>query len=827
VQKRKEKSSQKEQLLSKRDRLELIGRVVIQGISVDDACRSFGISRPTFYKWKKRYDLAGSSKEEKLEAVADRRPRRKRRSRQRISREIEELIRVVVAEYPEWGKRKIHRSLLERGEKVGIHGVSNALKRLHLNTPKLRERYSRAIRKKIPLGKLLTAEDRKNLVERVVRGGLPVSVVCQDAGVSRNTIYKWLTRYRRAVAAGEDILEALSDRVRVVERWSTQASEDQEKQVLDAVFGNPSWGKYRLSRMVREQYGDAALGIHGVSNVLRRQQLNTAEKRLAWAATQLVTEPTAVSPVTSWLGRLKLAFQQFLPSRAPAPPPFAKAPVGARPPFFKQLQRYSPYFLFSLLLIFSLFQWGRFLGSATSTAQAFGWVFASLALSMGSVFFLYSLKYYFTLAVVLSFSRESDSTSEHSTSEESIRPPSEVTNSTPGVKAIPTPGVKVSGIRGWLARLFGISRVSTSEESIRPPSEVSGAVAGGLEPDLSQVKLERYPFISIHLPMYNEKRVAERILKACSSFDYSNYEIIVADDSTDKTTEIVQSFAEQWNEQHVRLKRSDLNSGMTRSDLSKPLIKVIHRDTRKGFKGGALKEALKHTDPRAEFVVVFDADFVPYPDTLELFLKYFQANAGTLDFRSRNTKNQTPNLKQYLNSNDKNSKKFDGYQWHVLNKSENWITRGVRTEYAGSYVIERSGEELYGGLKQISGSVYMIRRDLLDRFGWGTSITEDFQLTLKLYESGYKVVYTPYIQAPAECAGTLVRLIRQRMRWAEGHSFNIRKMFMRLMLGRWASHSRSGVAPAAHSGSDFTPGESLRRAQGKLATPGVVFRDYI
>jgi cellulose synthase/poly-beta-1,6-N-acetylglucosamine synthase-like glycosyltransferase len=122
-----------------------------------------------------------------------------------------------------------------------------------------------------------------------------------------------------------------------------------------------------------------------------------------------------------------------------------------------------------------------------------------------------------------------------------------------------------------------------------------------------------------------------------------------------------------------------------------------------------------------------------------------------------------------------------GYQWHVLNKSENWITRGVRTEYAGSYVIERSGAEVYQGLKHISGSVYMIRRDVLQSIGWGTSITEDWELTLKLYERGYKVVYSPYIQAPAEAAATIKRLIRQRMRWAEGHSFNVKQRFFSLL----------------------------------------------
>src|SRR5207249_2059074 len=58
-----------------------------------------------------------------------------------------------------------------------------------------------------------------------------------------------------------------------------------------------------------------------------------------------------------------------------------------------------------------------------------------------------------------------------------------------------------------------------------------------------------------------------------------------------------------------------------------------------------------------------------------------------------------------------------------------------------------------------------------------TSITEDWELTIRLYLAGYKVLYTPYIQAPAECVSTVRRLIKQRMRWAEGHTYNVRKYF--------------------------------------------------
>src|SRR5256886_10165980 len=59
------------------------------------------------------------------------------------------------------------------------------------------------------------------------------------------------------------------------------------------------------------------------------------------------------------------------------------------------------------------------------------------------------------------------------------------------------------------------------------------------------------------------------------------------------------------------------------------------------------------------------------------------------------------------------------YQWHVLNKSESWLTEAVRAEYAGSYMIERPFQDAIGSLKMIAGTAYMIRADVLRQVGWG------------------------------------------------------------------------------------------------------------
>src|SRR5438132_3121827 len=271
---------------------------------------------------------------------------------------------------------------------------------------------------------------------------------------------------------------------------------------------------------------------------------------------------------------------------------------------------------------------------------------------------------------------------------------------------------------------------------------------------LGEVRLpaERQPFVSVHVALYNEARVVDRLLEACTSFDYENYEVIVADDSTDETVDLLR----KWNEH--------------------PRVRVLHRDSRKGFKGGALQEALGRMNPRTEYVLIFDADFVPPADAIWHFLDYF----GRLAAKPKGTERHTPSTSGVPQNGDRLAA-VQGYQWHMLNASENWITKGVRAEFAGSYVLERTGQELFGAMKMISGSVYMIRADVLRKLGWSTSITEDWELTIRLYLAGYKVLYTPYIQAPAECVSTLRRLIKQRMRWAEGHTYNVKKYFFQVI----------------------------------------------
>jgi len=245
------------------------------------------------------------------------------------------------------------------------------------------------------------------------------------------------------------------------------------------------------------------------------------------------------------------------------------------------------------------------------------------------------------------------------------------------------------------------------------------------------------PMVCVQIASYNEARVIERLLEACTRLTYPNYEVILCDDSNDPE---VLRILERWRD--------------------RPPFKVLHRDTRAGYKGGALRNALTAMDPAVEYVMLLDADAIPFPDAIERFLpRFFRRTAdGGWERRARIAAVQS-------------------YQWHVLNKDEGFITSGVRAEYAGSYMVERVLEELTGALRMIAGTAYVIDAKVLKELGWGTSITEDWELTLRLYERGYKVGYTPYAEVPAECVSSFGKLVRQRMRWAEGHTHQVRRHF--------------------------------------------------
>src|SRR4030043_858218 len=677
-------------------------------ISISEAARKLNVSRKTIYIWIK--------------------------NRKNNKKSFEKYILRIVVASPKSGPKKISEELKKQGYKLSTRSVWLILKKLNLNTIVNRENYiqkyripKKAKNKDFPIHLRLNASARKQMIEEVLNGRKEKEVL-NEYRISRKSFAKWKKRYIKAQNEPINLIEALKDQHPEGSKHPRGVNEKIVRKVINVVISNPEYSSHKIASIL------GFIGNHGVQRILERNNLSYYELRQAYSQREKAKPEAIYARISNFV---KAVWQEFIPGFAPAPPP------GVQIKGFRFVSMIRPFVIASFVTSFislGLFYWIRMLTSAGTTSNLLGLVFASIAFLMGSLFFLYSFKYYLTLAIVLSFSQQEASLSINGNG-----------NGKNGKK---------KGLISWILGMTGGNGNGNGNGKNH-----TGPV--GLEPNLEHVKLDRYPYFSIHIPFYNEKNVVERAIAASTNFDYKGgYEVILCDDSTDETTQIIRNYQKRYLAKGEDLREVNGNGWtLTAVEVSPGVIlKHLHRTSRSGFKGGALKLALKLVNPKTEFISVFDADFVPYPDTLELFLKYFEVqNNMSEDYKKTNVA------------------AVAGYQWHVLNKSENWITRGERTEYSGSYVIERSGTEIYGGMKLIHGSVYAIRKDALEEVGWDTSITEDFELTLKLYDAGYKVVYTPYIQAPAECVSTLKRLIRQRMRWSEGHSFNVKKMFGRLM----------------------------------------------
>lgn len=706
----------------------LLERVVRGRISKAQASRQLGVSRKTLYAWLPKYEATRLSPYLHTQQAKNKRKR------------AEQAILGIVIATPLLGPKKIAKELATLGMQLSVRSVWKSLRDFGLQKRSSRIAFATRYRLpktahrdvQIPKRLRFLPEVRKRMVEDVLLGGSRVVDVTRAFHVSRKTFEKWKHRYLTAQEAGEVVLSALADQNPTGSAHPRGADQATVTAVLDLVAAKPALSTHAIAAQL------GTVGNHGVQGILARLGLSHVAERRAWAKFHAPEVATPPRYAVVW-ERVRSVWQRFLPGLAAIPPP----KLNLR--WLEFGARLVVSALFTGFTSFGLLVWISYLANQPPQ-MALGLFFATVSLTAGTLFFLYSLKYYGSLAIVLSFSQKSAEAAEVS---------GEIVEDDPNRQA----GQR-GGLLSWILGITG-------------KKGIAAAKPVGLEPNLSYVALSRFPNVSVHIPLYNEKNVAERAIAAAINMDYPSFEVIVADDSNDETTAIIQRYQEKlgkvtqmsgegFTQHHSGGAGFTLTTVTVRPGV---VLKHLHRKDRLGFKGAALALALKYTDPAAEFISVFDADFVPYPDTLTLFLKYFKV-------QNNMSEEYTPS----------NVAAVQGYQWHVLNKSENWITRGVRSEYAGSYVVERAGTELYGGLKMISGSVYMIRRKPLAEIGWGTSITEDFELTLKLYEAGYKVVYTPYIQAPAECVSTLKRMIRQRMRWAEGHSFNVKSMFWRLLL---------------------------------------------
>jgi len=238
------------------------------------------------------------------------------------------------------------------------------------------------------------------------------------------------------------------------------------------------------------------------------------------------------------------------------------------------------------------------------------------------------------------------------------------------------------------------------------------------------------PFVTVQLPIYNERYVVERLINAVAALDYpkDKFEIQVLDDSTDETLNITKNKVAQT-------KKKGIN------------IHHVTRVNREGYKAGALQEGMKTA--KGKLIAIFDADFIPPKDFLRKTTPYF--------------KNEEIGVVQT--------------RWGHVNKNYSLLTKLQAFGLDAHFSIEQSGRNKAGYFINFNGTAGIWRRDtIVDAGGWqADTLTEDLDLSYRAQLKGWKFKYLEEVVSPAELPADINALKSQQFRWTKGAAENAKK----------------------------------------------------
>ncbi|MFT6716809.1 MAG: cellulose synthase/poly-beta-1,6-N-acetylglucosamine synthase-like glycosyltransferase [Saprospiraceae bacterium] len=238
------------------------------------------------------------------------------------------------------------------------------------------------------------------------------------------------------------------------------------------------------------------------------------------------------------------------------------------------------------------------------------------------------------------------------------------------------------------------------------------------------------PTVCIQLPIYNELYVSKRLLSAITKIKYPSHrlEIQILDDSTDETQDILKKEVAHYK-----------NSGVN--------ITYLHRINRVGYKAGALKEGLAVT--KAEFIAIFDADFVPSKNFLIDTIAHF--------------KNAKVGMVQTC--------------WEHINKNYSLLTKLQAFALDAHFSVEQVGRNAKNNFINFNGTAGVWRKScILDAGDWNAdTLTEDLDLSYRAQLKNWKFVYLEDVKSPAELPPVMSALRSQQYRWTKGGAETAKK----------------------------------------------------
>ena len=239
-----------------------------------------------------------------------------------------------------------------------------------------------------------------------------------------------------------------------------------------------------------------------------------------------------------------------------------------------------------------------------------------------------------------------------------------------------------------------------------------------------------YPSCSILIPAHNEEKVIGATIESMLKLDYPKKKlriIVINDGSTDTTKRIIERYAKRDGR-----------------------VELFNIPKGKGGKGKsrALNLGLKRA--KSDIIAVYDADNTPEKNSL-----------------------------RYLVAQLLLDKELGGVigKFRTVNKNHNLLTKFINVETLSFQSMLQAGRWQMHGIATLPGTNFVMWTSLIRQLdGWDEeALTEDSELSIRIYEAGFKIKYIPYAITYEQEPQEWKVWIKQRMRWVRGNNYVVSK----------------------------------------------------
>jgi cellulose synthase/poly-beta-1,6-N-acetylglucosamine synthase-like glycosyltransferase len=241
-----------------------------------------------------------------------------------------------------------------------------------------------------------------------------------------------------------------------------------------------------------------------------------------------------------------------------------------------------------------------------------------------------------------------------------------------------------------------------------------------------------YPSCSILIPAHNEEKVIAATIESMLKLEYPKNKlqiIVINDGSVDATKKII----EQYSAKDTRVQLFDIPKG-------------------EGGRGKSRTLNLGIKQAKGDIIAIFDADNTPDKDSLRYLvaqlLLHKELGAVIGKFRT-------------------------------VNKNASLLTRFINIETLSFQSMLQAGRWQMHGISTLPGTNFVMWHHIIKKLGgWDEeALTEDSELSIRIYEEGYKIKYIPYALTYEQEPQKWGVWIKQRMRWVRGNNYVVKKFW--------------------------------------------------